>query len=577
MNILGLSWLSHDASAALLRDGRPVAMAEEERFSRLKHDAAFPRRAIAFALATGGLASRDVDIVTIPHAPFLAMAPRLGYAADNIARDPLFALRTLRTEFGHWRGLDAAVRGQFARADLPLSPGCRIVRLEHHLCHAASAYLASPFDRAAILSWDGRGEWPSLMRATGHDGRIDVIDRSFPPHSLGQLYESFTRFLGFGDFGDEYKVMGLAPYGRPDFADDFRGLLGVVDGHPRIDPARWRYHAHQRASGDGYRILMADAIGGPRRSGEPLTDRHRAVAASLQQRMNEVGVEIATALRRATGATDLCLAGGVAQNIVMNREIFRAAGFERVFVQPASHDGGLSLGGALAAASAAGDMRERFVMTSTAWGAAFEPRVVEGELRACGLAYRKIDDPADAAASLLAAGRVVGWFQGRAEFGPRALGQRSILADPRRAETKDVVNAKIKFREEFRPFAPAVLAARFADYFEGAPANAFMTFAAGVRAERAADIPAVVHVDGTARPQAVEPATQPLFARLLSAFGRRTGLPVLLNTSFNVKGEPIVNAPTDAIRCFFSTGLDALILGDYVLTKPDATRPDAEG
>jgi len=569
MNILGLSWLSHDASAALVVGGRPIAMAEEERFSRRKHDASFPRHAIAFALAQGGLVSADVDIVTVPYAPFLALTSRLEYALANFGRDPAFLLRSLRSEWAHWRGLKAAVRVQFEHAGFPLSPKCRVFGLEHHLCHAASAYLASPFERAAILSWDGRGEWPSLLRATGEGGRIEIIDRSFPPHSLGQFYESFTRHLGFGDFGDEYKVMGLAPYGSPDFAEAFRTLVRVVDGHPRIDPARWRYRAHRRNAGDGYRIAMEAVIGGPRRADEPLADRHRAIAASLQSRMNEVGVEIASALRRRTGMNDLCLTGGVAQNIVMNRHIFREAGFERVFVQPASHDGGLSLGGALLAASRAGELKDRFVMRSAAWGPSFDPSAIERELEACGLTYRKTGDPAGEAAALLASGRVIGWFQGRAEFGPRALGQRSILADPRHAGTRDLVNAKIKFREEFRPFAPAVLASRFDDYFAGAPANPFMTFAADARREKAGAMPAVVHVDGTARPQSVDPSHQPLFARLIGDFGDRTGVPVVLNTSFNVKGEPIVNSPTDAIRCFYSTGLDALILEDCLLVKND--------
>lgn len=570
MNVLGISWFTHDTSATFIVDGKVVAMAEEERFSRRKHDTAFPSRAIAFALARAGLKASDIDVVGLPYRPFLGLAPRIAYAAANIGRDPLFLPRSLRGEIRKWRGLEADVRARFRLADMPLSEKCRIVGLEHHLCHAASTFLASPFDKAAILTWDGRGEWPSLMRAVGDRGRISVIDREFPPHSLGQLYESFTRHLGFGDFGDEYKVMGLAPYGRPDFIDEFRSLVAFRNGRIAIDPARWRYFAHQRMDGDGYRISLGDAVGPPRHPGAAIEPRHRAIAASLQERMNEIGVEIALHLRNRTGARHLCLAGGVAQNIVMNRRIFREAGFDDVFVQPAAHDGGLSLGAALHLATEAGDMRERFVMRSTAYGASYASEAVENEVKACGLRYLRLADPATTAAEILSRNGVLGWFQGRAEFGPRALGRRSILADPRQAANRDLVNAKIKFREEFRPFAPAVLGARYADYFENAPANPFMTFAADAKAEAAQRIPAVVHVDGTARPQTVDASVHPEFAALIAAFAERTGVPVVLNTSFNVKGEPIVNSPTDAIRCFYSTGLDALIMEDCLLVKESA-------
>ncbi|HEV8306847.1 MAG TPA: carbamoyltransferase C-terminal domain-containing protein [Methylomirabilota bacterium] len=573
MNILGITYSSHDSSATMIVDGQVVAIAEEERFTRRKHDFAFPRHSVRCVLDAAGLSSRDVDVVALPYRLFNGFLRRAWYGVKNFRKAKSFLPRNIGYELLLAHSFEAKLRGEFRANDLPLAERCRIEMYEHHLCHAASAYLASPHEDALIISWDGRGEWPCILYALGEGPQIRVLDKCYFPDSIGQVYQAVTQYLGFADIGDEYKVMGLAPYGSPTYLDVFRAMLRVDGWKVTVDQGYMNYHIYNRHMADRYSMRLAERLGPPRRPSEPIERRHQDVAASLQCRVNEIGVAAAAALRAAhPRLRNLCLTGGVAQNIIMNHHIYEQAGYDDVFVGPASYDGGLSLGAALLTAHRADAMKDRFVMRHAAWGQAFSTAQIETELRSYHIPHVRPRDVVATTARLLGEGKVVGWFQGRAEFGPRALGNRSILADPRQPAMKDIVNRKIKFREEFRPFAPSVLAERFSEFFEGCPPSPFMTFSARVK-KGAPPIPAVTHVDGSARPQAVSEHANLRYWRVIKAFEALTGVPVVLNTSFNVKGEPIVNAPVDAIRCFFSTGLDYLVLEDVVVGKgEDASR-----
>lgn len=566
MNIVGLTVGTHDTSATLIAGGRIIGMAEEERFSRIKHDKSFPSGAIAYLLSVAGIRSTELDAVTVPYVPLIAWRSQLSYARVGFPENVSFVGKRFLRDFALLSKQEKSIRNSFAAAGLPISSKCSVIPVEHHLCHAASAYFTSPYDSAAIITWDGRGEWAWQMTAFGRGNSIRVAERQFVPHSLGQLYEYFTMRLGFSEFGDEYKVMGMAAYGKPSFLPAFRELVTIADGKVRINQKKFRHRAGRPRRSGGIDLVSTE-YPEPRDESEPIAQEHFDLAASLQARMNEVGVAVARHLRGLSNEANLCIAGGIGQNIVLNQHIASESGFESVFVQPACHDGGLSLGGALEIASRSGAMRERFVMRHSLWGSETSRSAIAAELEVYGLLRFEPENLFQTVAALIAQGNVVGWFQGRAEFGPRALGARSILADPREKVMQDKVNRKIKFREMFRPFAPAVAAEAFGRYFTGAPSNPFMTFSASVRPEARDVLGAVTHVDGSARPQAVDRESSPKFWSLISEFDRITGVPVLLNTSFNVKGEPIVNSPADAIRCFFTTGLDYLVLESFLIAK----------
>ena len=569
--ILGISAYYHDAAAALVVDGEVAAAAEEERFTRRKHDASFPAHAIRACLEQAGLAPGQIDYVAFYDKPvlkfdrllesYLAYAPRgfrsFATAMPSWLKQKLWLPREMR------RALGGAYRKGFVFA-------------HHHESHAAAAFFPSPFEEAAILTLDGVGEWGTATFGTGRGNRVELSHELRFPHSLGLLYTAFTTYAGFAANADEYKLMGLAPYGEPRFADRILGRLMDLkdDGSFRLDLSYFDYVAGLRMTSERFHELFEAA---PRRPDEPITQHTKDVAASVQKVTEEVVLRAARHLHATTGLGQLCLSGGVALNCVANGRLLRDGPFERIWVQPASGDSGSALGVALLVwhqllgeprRPRAGDQQRGSLL-----GPAFADDEIEAALRRAGAAYERIDDAAtlDArVAKLLAAGRVVGWFQGRMEFGPRGLGSRSILADPRVPDMRNTINRKVKFREGFRPFAPAVLAEHAPAYFEwtGDQQSPYMLLVSAVRADsRHPAIPAVTHVDGSARLQTVDPEHHGRFHALLEAFHRETGCPLLVNTSFNLGWEPIVCRPEEAVATFLSCELDALCIGPFLVEK----------
>jgi carbamoyltransferase len=551
MRVLGVNAVFHDPAAALVVDGVVVAAAEEERFSRRKHGKTpvpfatweLPEQAIRWCLAEAGLSAADLDAVAYSYDPDLARAP----GADITD--------------GEWEGLRtlyARRAPRFLATILPgLDPG-RVRFVPHHVAHAASACLAAPGGDCAVLVADGRGEHASHLAGDWRDGRLEVLAAQDLPHSLGLLYEELTEHLGFRRSSDEYKVMAMASYGRPRFIAELREAVRATDeGGFEVRPLDFAALAPRLADGEA--------------DWDPV---HADLACSVQQRLEEVLIELAGWLHRRTGHDTLTMAGGIALNCVANSRLWREGPFGRIWVQPAAGDAGTALGAALWTAHELGDAVEP--VPSAALGRSWDDDELGEWLRRAGLEAERPDDIAEAVAEILAADGVVAWFQGRAEFGPRALGHRSLLADPRRRENLERMN-DIKGREQFRPVAPMVLAERAAEVFEGPLPSPYMLFTHGVRAGWADRIPAVVHVDGSARIQTVDPEAEPLVARMLAAFERRTGVPVVVNTSLNTAGRPMVDDPRDALECFGSAPVDALALGPYLLLRRTLLAPPAPG
>ncbi len=593
MRVLGISAYYHDSAAALIEDGRIVAAAQEERFTRKKHDARFPSSAIAYCLDEAGCTMAGVDRVVFYDKPFLkferlvetytAYAPR-GFRSFRMAiplwlREKLFLKSLLKEE------LQRLASGSGWNGQLLFS--------EHHLSHAASAFYASPFEQAVVLTIDGVGEWATTSVAVGQGHRLEVHKEIHFPHSLGLLYSAMTYYTGFKVNSGEYKVMGLAPYGQPLFADAIlQHLIDVKDdGSFALDMSYFDYCTGLRMTNAKFDALFG---GPPRRADELLTQRHMDLAASVQAVTEHVMLKLTRALRREFGIPNLCLAGGVALNCVANGKILRDGHYDGLYVQPAAGDAGGALGAALVGyhlqmdrprQSGSDGMRGAYL------GPAFAQDDIEARLRAAGARFQVLPegDLVETCASDLSAGLALGWFQGRMEFGPRALGNRSILGDPRSPSMQKTLNLKVKYRESFRPFAPSVLRERVADWFELDGDSPYMQLVAEVRTEhrramseaeqllfgidklnvQRSDIPAVTHLDYSARIQTVDRDTNPLYHALISAFERRTGCPVLVNTSFNVRGEPIVHTPEDAFRCFMGTGLDTLAVGRCLLRKAE--------
>jgi carbamoyltransferase len=596
MDILGISCYFHDAAAALLRDGQLVAAAEEERFTRKKHDYGFPQHAIDFCLRAAGTAGPALDYVVFFEKPFVKFERLLLSCLQTFPR----SRRLFQEAMVGWLADKLWIRN-LIRTRLGV-PASRILFSEHHLSHAASAFLCSPFDEAAILTVDGVGEWATASLGVGRGGQVRLLGEVRFPHSLGLLYSAFTAFLGFEVNEGEYKVMGMAPFGAPRYADAVRRLIRLEDdGSFELD---MRYFAFHHSAERTFSERFVELFGPPREPGLPFftgtsaapgaparpddgalarRNQHYAdVAASIQLVVEEVLLRMARHAHRETGLRHLCLAGGVALNSVANGRLLREGPFEELYVQPAAGDAGGALGAALWVHHGLLGKPREFVMEHAAWGPGFGTAEIARALNESGVVHRRYDDEAlllAEVARLLQAGRVIGWFQGRAEWGPRALGHRSILADPRRPEMKDVVNLKIKYREPFRPFAPSVLVERAAEYFtlpdpgRHYPAR-FMLYVADVAEGQRPAIPAVTHVDGTARLQTVWAATNPRYDALIRRFAEETGVPVLLNTSFNLKGEPIVNTPLDALSTFSRSEMDALVLGDCLVEKT-AARPES--
>jgi carbamoyltransferase len=581
--ILGINAYHGDVSAALVHDGVLVAGMEEERFRRIKHCSGFPTAAIRGCLEQAGVEPGDIDAFAISRNPRAHLWRKAFFLLRNLPHRRLVAdrgrnlsrLRSVPASLGEAIGLDASrVRS-------------RLHWVEHHPAHLASAFFVSPFEEAAVCAIDGFGDFVSTSVAHGSGTKLQVLDRVYFPHSLGLLYLAVTQYLGFPKYGDEFKVMGLAPYGEPRFVDRLRQLLRLTpQGGFELDLSYFRHAVEavdmtwedgEPSIGRVFTPKLEALLGASRSAGDPLTPVHEAIAASLQQVYEESAFHVLRAAHARTRSPRLCLAGGCAMNSVANGKIREQTPFEELFIQPASGDNGTALGAAFHTYHKLTAAPRRFVMSHSYWGPAFDNRAIAGaidaraaEVSAAGCTRQVIaDDDALCAwtAAELAGGRIVGWFQGRMEWGARALGNRSILADPRRADMRDTINTKIKFREKFRPFAPSTLADAAADYFVGATADPFMIKVVPVRPDRRATIPAVTHVDGSGRLHTVEREANPLYWNLIEHFRRLTGVPILLNTSFN-ENEPIVLEPAEALDCFLRTGMDVLVMGHHVLVKP---------
>jgi carbamoyltransferase len=599
MRILGISAFYHDSAAAIIQDGEILAACQEERFTRKKHDASFPLNAVSSCLRTGGLALNDLDHIVFYDKPFLkferlletylAFAPR-GFISFQMAiplwlREKILQRKLLST---HLQSLDPDIDWQD-----------RILFTEHHQSHAASAFYPSPFERAAVLTMDGVGEWATTSAALGFGNDLRIFKEIHFPHSLGLLYSAFTYYTGFKVNSGEYKLMGLAPYGEPRFTRlIFDNLLDVKsDGSFRMNLSYFDYCTGLTMTNGKFESLFGAP---PRKPSDPLKQLHMDIAASIQEVLNEIVLRLTRSLAAETGEQNLCLAGGVALNCVTNGKILRDGRFKRLWIQPASGDAGGALGAALAAyhlrlnrpRTVAGT---RDAMKGSFLGPEFSQDEISRRLTSAGAIFTVLDDEAliKACVDGLIGGKALGWFQGRMEFGPRALGARSILGDPRSPNMQSLLNLKVKFRESFRPFAPSVLSEDVSQWFDLNADSPYMLLVADVSASRRrvmtpqelelfgieklnvprSDIPAVTHVDYSARIQTVHRDTSPRFHALISAFKARTGCPVLVNTSFNVRGEPIVCSPEDAFNCFMGTGIELLAAGNCLLRKEDQNPP----
>jgi carbamoyltransferase len=580
--VLGISAYHGDASAALVVDGRLVAAAEEERFTRIKHWAGFPCESILSCLRAAGLDPRDVDHFAIGRNP---RANLLRKAAFALGKQP--SLRLIRDRAKNsGRVRDAAAIIAETLALHPEHLRKRVLWVEHHPAHLASAFFVSPFDRAAVCAVDGFGDFVSTSLAVGERARLRVLDRVYFPHSLGLVYLAITQYLGFPKYGDEYKVMGLAPYGTPDYTSALCRLIRLKgNGGFTLDLSYFRHWSEgiSMTWEDGeptmepvYTPKLEALLGPPRRPQDPVEPRHEAIAASLQVVFEEAAFHVLRALHKRTGLSRLCLAGGCAMNSVFNGKIREQTPFQEVYVQPAAADNGTALGAALYVWHQLLGRPRGFVMDHAFWGPAFgrdevrlAVRARSADLDRLGCQMRELADEEERCrwtAERIAEGNIVGWFQGRMEWGARALGNRSIVADPRRADMRDIINAKIKFREKFRPFAPSILEEALDEYFVGAMPDPFMIQVYPVRLEKRSVIPAVTHVDGSGRLQTVNRSTSPLYWQLLKAFEKVTGVPVLLNTSFN-ENEPIVHKPEEALDCFLRTDMDVLVMESVVIEK----------
>jgi carbamoyltransferase len=577
MNILGINAYHGNASAAIVCEGRLVAAVEEERFNRVKYAAGFPAQAIRYCLKEAGLELKDIDHVGVPRNPYARLATKLFYAL----RMPSFARERMKV-LAKFTGIPEALAHAFD-AD-PAKISAEFHRVEHHQAHLASAFFVSPFERAALLSADGLGDFASTMWGNGAGSRMEIEGAIAFPHSLGLYYSAVTQYLGFLKFGDEYKVMGLGAYGDPEQLDAVRKIVYANgDGfrlgldyftHHRTGPEMsWADADKTPTLGTIFSEEMEKLLGPKRNPDEPLEQRHKNLASALQMRLEEIYLGMLKKLAERTQLKAVCLAGGVAFNCVANGKIFDKTGFEQIYVHPAAGDGGLAVGAAYYVWHQVLGKPRSFVMDHAYWGPGYSRDDVRRAIDTNGLeknGCRVEELPEESlmprTAAIVADGKILGWFQGRAEWGPRALGNRSIVADPRRPEMKEILNQRIKHREIFRPFAPSILAEKTGEWFEKSHPSPFMTLAYAVRPEKRDKIPAPTHVDGTGRLQTVTREANPRYWSLIKSFEQLTGVPVVLNTSFN-DNEPIVCRPEEALDCFQRTQMDALVLGDFLITR----------
>jgi carbamoyltransferase len=567
MNILGLSCFYHDAAAALLQDGRLVAAAQEERFTRKRHDDGFPANAIEFCLKCAGIQVKDIDQIVFYDRPFTKFERIVQtYIATFPLGLPSF-LKALPVWLKEKMWIPQTINEELNYEKRPLFA-------DHHMSHAASAFLVSPFEEAAILTLDGVGEWETTTYGKGKETDIQLLKSIWYPHSIGLLYSAFTYYLGFRVNSAEYKVMGLAPYGEPRFYDlIMRELVSLKDdGSFRLNMKYFTYHYGLTMTGRKFERLFGE----PRRDPESkLMQFHKDMAASIQKATDTIVVTMARHVQRETGMKNLCMAGGVALNCVSNSKILEETNFADMFVQPAAGDAGGALGAAYYVYNTIMKNPRNFVMHDVFLGPEYSDDEIEALLRKYEIDFVKFsrEELLRETASLIAQQKVIGWFQGRMEFGPRALGSRSIIADARNPKNQSIVNLKIKFRESFRPFAPSVLEEKTGKYFRPDRASPYMLFVATVREDRR-EIPAVTHVDGSARLQTISRDQNSLYYDLIKEFERQTGCAVIINTSFNVRGEPIVCSPEHALRCFLRTEMDYLVMGSYVVAKENVKKEE---
>ena len=562
MYILGLSCFYHDAAACLLRDGQIVAAAEEERFSRKKHDSGFPDHAVRYCLEAGGITADELDYVVFYEKPMLKFERIAASYAATFPRSRGVFVRAMRS----WLGEKLWVRGHIRRR---LGFGGPILFGEHHLSHAASAYFPSPYADAAIVTADGVGEWDSATVGIGHGLKVELTEEIHYPHSLGLLYSAFTAYLGFEVNEGEYKVMGMAAYGQPKYVDEVRRLIDLKpDGSFRLDMRYLGYHHSLRS----YNQAFVELFGPPRTMDTDLDPKYMDIAASIQAITEEAMLGLARRARELSGSKNLCMAGGVALNVLANARVLREAGFDNLWVQPAAGDSGGCIGAATYLYHTVLGREQRSTMDHAYLGPGYSNETIHTLLNELDVPFIQLADHkiAPTVARILADGNIIGWFQGRMEFGPRALGARSILANPTEPGMKDKINAKIKHRELFRPFAPSVLREAASTYFDFDGRNPdrespFMLLVARVLQDKARLVPAITHADGTARVQTVGREQNPLYYSLIEEFGKLTGVPVLVNTSFNVRGEPIVCTPAEAFNSFSHTDLDYLVMGNALI------------
>lgn len=575
MIILGINAYHADSSAAIIVDGKLIAATEEERFTRVKHWAGFPAQAIKFCLNEAGVTLDEIDHISIGRDPkakfikkllFLLKNPSGGFSTVLSRVQNTKKVASLEEEFSKFFNADAAKIRK------------KICQVEHHRSHLASAFFASPFEEAALLSIDGSGDFTTTMIGIGRGNKIEVLDSIDFPVSIGTFYTAFTQLLGFPHYGDEYKVMGLAPYGEPKYVDQLKDVIRFTDNglftwndkyfKSAKDVVVTYGEDHIPYMSPLFTTYMENKFGKARGKNEELTQYHKDLAASVQRFTEQLIFHIANHLQKRTGLKNLCIAGGVAQNSVANGKIINSTSFENLYIPSAGHDAGIAMGSALYVYNQMLGLPRAEPVFSAYTGSRFNNEEIETYLKSRNIAYLRYNDADlyEKVANRLIDSGVVGWFQGRAEFGPRALGGRSILADPRRKDAKDLLNAKIKRRESFRPFAPSILKEYVTEYFELSDNVPFMEKVFPIKKEKHQDIPAVTHVDGTGRLQSVDKTVSPRYYNLIDAFRKKTGVPILLNTSFN-ENEPIVNSPAEALDCFLRTKMDMLVLENIVIER----------
>lgn len=561
MNVLGISCYYHDAAAALVRDGVVIAAAEEERFTRRKHDRSFPASAIRFCLEFSDMKGNDLDLVVFYEKPLRKLQRGLQMAAPLDARSRDTVSRHIRHHVHRMATLPQLLANSIGYCG-------ELQYCEHHLSHAASCFYASPFEEAAILTVDGVGEWVTTGQFVGNGNRIESVREIHYPQSLGMFYAALTAYLGFEVNEGEYKVMGLASYGKAAFAAEMEQLVELNDdGSFRLDLS---YFDYVQSIERMFSSKLVELLGPPRLPTEPVERRHMDIAASAQKRVEEALICLVHSLRDVSRSRNLCMAGGVSHNVVANSTIQQSRLFDGIFIQPASGDNGAAVGAALEGYwRASHGPRVPQPYYNTCLGPAFDEAAIVKVLKARRLTFRKLDrdELCREVARLVHDDLVVGWFQGRMEFGARALGQRSILGNACNPETKDTLNVRVKLREEFRPFAPIVIEEAAQDYFDQPTPSPYMLYAPHVRPGMEARVPAATHVDGTSRVQTVSTRHNPLLHKLLKEFEALSGVPVMINTSFNIKGEPIVCTPEDAVKCFLRTDIDYLAIGDFLVEK----------